>query len=479
MIPMGVSDNKWITFALVAVGIFMSTLDGSIVNIALPVIMKDLNVPMTTIEWVPLIYLLTISSLLLAFGRLSDLKGRWWVFYRGFILFSLGSLLCGIARHAVWLVAARAFQGVGAAMLMSCSPALVVDIFPPRERGRVMGMIGTVVAAGLTTGPALGGLIINFTSWRYIFYINIPIGIFASIWAYRILKTETVDTPTNETFDWPGAVLMGVCFCSIIIVLARLHFWSEAGLQILFFKAVALLSAFGLYHLEKRKPHPIFDLSLLRIRLFILPVLSAVILFIGLFIMVFLMPFFLVHPAGYSPAKAGYFMVAPFLFLFFISPVSGWISDRIGSRLLCTLGMIVISSGLFFLSRLSASAPYFSIIWRLALMGIGIALFIPPNSAAAMSAVPPQHRGIAGSTLATARNFGMVLGVALAGLVFNSIFNTLSGGLIFKIYVPEHESAFMTAFQYAMVSGAVVTGVGVIVTFLRGSDSNRKQEGKA
>ena len=471
MMLMGVSDNKWITFALVAVGIFMSTLDGSIVNIALPVIMKDLNVPMTTIEWVPLIYLLTISSLLLAFGRLSDLKGRWWVFYRGFILFSLGSFLCGIARHAIWLVAARSFQGVGAAMLMACSPALVVDIFPPQERGRAMGMIGTVVAAGLTTGPALGGLIINFTSWRYIFYINIPIGIFASIWAYRILKTETVDTPTNETFDWPGAVLMGVCFCSIIIALARLHSRAETGLQVLLFAAIALISAVGLYQLEKKKPHPIFDLSLLGIRLFILPILSAVILFIGVFTMVFLMPFFLVHPAGYSPAKAGYFMVAPFLFLFFISPVSGWISDRIGSRLLCTLGMIVISSGLFFLSRLSASAPYFSIIWRLALMGIGIALFIPPNSAAAMSAVPPQHRGIAGSTLATARNFGMVLGVALAGLVFNSIFNDLSGGLSFKVYVPEQKSAFMTAFQYAMVSGAVVTGVGVIVTFLRGSDS--------
>ncbi len=315
---MGVSDNKWITFALVAVGIFMSTLDGSIVNIALPVIMKDLNVPMTTIEWVPLIYLLTISSLLLACGRLSDIKGRWWVFYRGFILFSLGSFLCGIARHAIWLVAARSFQGVGAAMLMACSPALVVDIFPPQERGRAMGMIGTVVAAGLTTGPALGGLIINLTSWRYIFYINIPIGIFASIWAYRILKTETVDTPTNETFDWPGAVLMGVCFCSIIIALARLHSRAETGLQVLFFAAIALISAVGLYHLEKQKPHPIFDLSLLSIRLFILPILSAVILFIGVFTMVFLMPFFLVHPAGYSPAKAGYFMVAPFLFLFFI-----------------------------------------------------------------------------------------------------------------------------------------------------------------
>lgn len=474
MIHMGVSDNKWITFALVAVGVFMSTLDGSIVNIALPVIMKDLNVPMTTIEWVPLIYLLTISSLLLAFGRLSDLKGRWWVFYRGFILFSLGSFICGIARHAIWLVAARSFQGVGAAMLMACSPALVVDIFPPQERGRALGMIGTVVAAGLTTGPALGGMIVSIASWRYIFYINIPIGIFASIWAYRVLKTETIDAPTNETFDWLGAVLLGVCFCSIIIALARLHSRGATGLQFMFFAAIALISAAGLYRLEKQKPYPIFDLSLLRIRLFILPVLSAVILFMGLFTMVFLMPFFLVHPAGYSPAKAGYFMVAPFLFLFFVSPVSGWISDRIGSRLLCTLGMIVISSGLFLLSRLSASAHYLSIIWRLALIGIGISLFIPPNSAAAMSAVPPERRGIAGSTLATARNFGMVLGVALAGLVFNTVFNALSGGLSFKVYAPEQRSAFMTAFQYAMVSGAVVTGLGVIVTFLRGSDSNRQ-----
>ena len=472
MIPVGASYNKWITFGLVAVGIFMSTLDGSIVNIALPVIMRDLSVPITTIEWVPLAYLLTISTLLLSFGRLSDLKGRWWVFFRGFILFSLGSLLCGIARHAMWLVAARAFQGIGASMLMACTPALVADIFPPQERGRAMGMIGTVVAAGLTTGPALGGLIVNYTSWRYIFYINIPIGIFASIWAHRILKTETFHRSGDESFDWSGAILMGICFCSIIIALARLHGRIEFGMQFLLFIAIALISAFGLYRLEKQTPHPIFDLSLLRIRLFTLPVLSAVILFMGVFIMIFLMPFFLIHPAGYSPAKAGYFMVAPFLFLFFISPVSGWVSDRIGSRLLCTLGMIVLSFGLFFLSRLSPSAPFLSIIWRLALIGVGIALFIPPNSAAAISAVPPQRRGVAGSTLATARNFGMVLGVALAGLVFNSIFNSLSGGIYFKVYMPEQKNAFMTAFQYAMVSGAGITGVGVIISFLRGADSN-------
>jgi len=193
--------GRWGAFSLIAIAVFMSSLDGSIVNIALPAIMKDMKVSLTTIEWVPLIYLLTISSLLLPFGRLSDIKGRRWVYCRGFVIFAAGSFICGSAEGAFWLVAARSFQGIGAAMLMACSPALAIDLFPVSERGRTLGMIGTAVAAGLTIGPALGGFMVRYFSWRYIFYINIPIGIVAAILASRSLKGGAGDVVRQESFD--------------------------------------------------------------------------------------------------------------------------------------------------------------------------------------------------------------------------------------------------------------------------------------
>jgi len=471
------SPNKWLVFSLVGIAVFMSTLDGSIVNIALPTIMKDLRVPLATVGWVVMVYLLTVSSLLLTFGRLSDIKGRRWVYCRGFLIFSLGSLLCAVARDAIWLIGARSFQGVGAAMLMACSPALVVDIFPVSERGKALGMVGTVVAAGLSVGPALGGMILNHFSWRVIFYINIPIGIVTTVLASRILRKGKEDVSPPESFDKLGAVLLFICFCSFIVALSGIDEWGWASPRTLLLMTISIICVVWLVRVETRTIHPIFDLSLMGIRLFTLPILSAMILFISLFAMIFLMPFFLVYPSGFSMDQAGYLMVTPFVFLFFVSPFSGAISDRIGSRMLCTLGMMVMSLGFFSLSRLSPSIAFFPVIWRLALVGIGTAIFIPPNSAAAMSAIPSERRGIAAGTVATARSLGMVLGVALAELIFNSIFRSLSGGFGMKAYQPEMEPFFMTAFQVAMLGSCTIAGIGAAVSFLRGPEKSRPPGG--
>ena len=466
------NPNKWLVFTLVGIGVFMSTLDASIVNIALPAIMQDFQVTLATVGWVLMAYLLTVSSLLLAFGRLSDIKGRRWVYCRGFFIFSVGSLFCGVARSAAWLIAARSFQGIGAAMLMACSPALVVDIFPSSERGKTLGMVGTVVAAGLTIGPALGGLILNLFSWRVIFYINIPIGIAAAVWAAWILKGSHGDITRSESFDMTGALLLVICFCSLLIALTRIHDWGCTSLQIWLLLGVSITSAIWFIRVEARAIHPIFDLSLLKIRLFVLPSLSAMILFISLFSMLFLMPFYLVNPSGFSMDKAGYLMVTPFVFLFFISPFSGALSDRIGSRILCTLGMAVMAVGLFSLSLLPPVASSLTVIWRLALVGIGTAIFISPNSSVVLGAVYQNRRGIAAGTVATARNMGMVIGVALAEIIFNNTFAARSGGLTLKAYGAEMEPFFMAAFQSAMLAGCFVAGLGIVVAFLRGPENN-------
>ena len=468
-----IPPNKWVVFSLVAAGVFMSTLDSSIVNIALPVIMADFHVPLTVIEWVPMIYLLTVSSLLLTFGRLSDIQGRRRVYCGGFVIFSLGSLLCGIAASAFWLIAARMVQGMGAAMLMACSQALVVDAFPVAERGRALGMVGMVVATGLIAGPALGGMILEHLSWRVIFYINIPIGIGVTVAALRILGRMR-EIRVQEPLDRIGALLLVVCFGSLVTLLSHVHAWGVSSWKTGMLAVLFVSSSAALIRVESRSAYPVFDPSLLRVRMFVLPVLSAVILFISLFFITFLMPFYMVHPLGFAMDRVGGTMMIPFAFLFLIAPVSGILSDRMGSRRLCTAGMVLLTVSLFFLSRLTAASTAMDIAWRLALAGMGIAVFISPNSAAAMSAVPSQRRGIVSGSVATARNLGMVMGVALAGLIFNSTFRHLSGGVDLKVYSLSLEPFFMAAFHRAMLAGTVVAGIGIGVAYLRGSDSGRR-----
>jgi EmrB/QacA subfamily drug resistance transporter len=466
----GVGRNKWLIFLFVAIGIFMSTLDSSIVNIALPTIMADFGVTLSTIEWVVMIYLLTISSLLLSFGRLSDIKGRRWVYSRGLVVFSVGSLYCALAPSAYWLIAARAFQGIGAAMIMSGTPALIVDTFPASERGRALGMVATVVASGLTIGPALGGALIHLFSWRVIFYINVPIGIVTAILIARLLRGSHADVTVEESFDWVGAGLLTLSLVCFLLASSHGYNWGYFSLRTLCLFGISILATAVFIRVETKTPHPVVQPSLFSIRLFTLPILSGIALFIALFTVIFLMPFYLVHACDYPVNKVGLFMVVPFVFLFFVSPLSGSMYDKLGSRTLCTVGMTVLAAALFSLTALGSGETPFPIAWRLALVGLGTAVFLPPNSSAAMTAVPQRQRGIASGTVAAARNLGMVLGVALAGAIFNTSFHILSGGLSLKVYRPELSPIFISSFRYAIGAGGIVATIGAILAFLRGPE---------
>jgi EmrB/QacA subfamily drug resistance transporter len=461
--------NKWLVLSLVAVGIFMSTLDGSIVNVALPTIMAELDVPLVTVKWVVVIYLLTVSSLLLFFGRLSDLRGRRRVYSQGLAVFSLGSLLCGLAPNAAWLIAWRALQGVGAAMIMACTPALVVDVFPAQERGRALGMVGMVVAGGLTMGPALGGILLQFFHWRVIFFINVPVGAAAAA-AVLVLLRKGPETILSEPIDWPGTILLMVCFPALLTALSRGEEWGYASPQTLGLVCVFLVCLILFVVVETRSRFPIVEPALFSVRLFSVSIAAAVTLFISLFTISFIMPFYLVNPAGFPMAKTGGILVIPFFFLFICAPIAGAISDKIGSRLLCTLGLSCMAFSLLSFARMSAGTDIWPVAWRLALAGIGTATFTSPNSAAAMSAVAQQRRGIAAALVATARNLGMVFGVATAAVIFNASFQKASGGQSLQNYHPGMEAAFMTAFHHVMLWGAAVAAFGAMLSALRGKD---------
>jgi EmrB/QacA subfamily drug resistance transporter len=355
---------------------------------------------------------------------------------------------------------------------MACSPALVVDVFPESERGRALGMVGMVVATGLTTGPALGGLILEHFSWRVIFYINVPIGVGVTLAALRILKAIP-QRLIEEPLDWIGTLLITICFSAFIVGLSHIHDWGPTSIPIITAIVLFVVSTAALVRVESRSAHPIINPSLLKVRLFVMPLAAAAIMFMGLFFITFLMPFYMVNPQGFSMKHVGAMMMIPFVFQFFITPVSGTLSDRMGSRMLCTLGMALLACALLLLSTLTAASTAMDIAWRLALTGIGVAVFISPNSAAAMSAVPARYRGIASGSVATARNLGMVIGVATAGLMFNSTFRHLNEGRDLQVYTAALEDAFMGAFQRAMLTGAAIAGIGVVVSYLRGPERGR------
>ncbi|MBI9090197.1 MAG: MFS transporter [Desulfobacterium sp.] len=469
----GEQDKKWLIFVCVALGVFMSTLDSSIVNIALPYIMQEMETQLVTIQWVVLIYLLTISSLLLTFGRLSDTRGKRVIYTTGFLVFSLGSLCCAMAETPMFLVLSRAVQGCGASMLMACSPALIVDTFPAKERGKALGMVGAVVAAGLTAGPVLGGILLDLFSWRFIFYINIPIGIASALAGTRILKGTRADQGNLEPLDKTGSILLAITLVCLLVVLTHLNQWHLFSAKTMGFTLACAMAGLGFIRNEAKALYPLFDPGLLGIRLFVLPVVTAAVMFAALFIIVFMMPFFLVHPCGLSASATGLVMITPFLMLFFISPVSGALYNKTGSRIPCTLGMALLACALFSFTRLEPASPLVSILWRLVLAGMGTAIFIPPNSTAAMGAIPANRRGIASATVATARNLGMVIGVAIAGLIFSTTYTDLSHGIPFKAYSLAVEPFFMAGFHNAMEAGGVLAVLGTVLAFLRGHDRPR------
>jgi MFS family permease len=313
-------------------------------------------------------------------------------------------------------------------------------------------------------------MLIHFFSWRVIFYINIPIGIVTAILIARMLRGTQADVTAEEAFDWIGAALLTLSMVCFLLAASHGYKWGYLSLRILSLLGVSLLGTMVFIRHEIKTPHPVVEPSLFRIRLFTLPILSGVTLFVSLFTVVFLMPFYLIHPCGYPVDEVGLFMVVPFVFLFFVSPLTGSLYDRVGSRMLCTVGMAILAVALFSLSGIRCGATPLPIVWRLALVGLGTSIFLPPNSSAAMTAVSSDRRGIASSTVAAARNFGMVMGVALAGAIFNTCFQLFSGGLNLKVYRPELSPVFMSSFRYAIGAGGVVAMLGAILAFLRGPD---------
>lgn len=426
--PSNGQNQKWWVLLAIGIGTFMSALDGSVVNTLLPVISRSFNpesaanlgsADVAQVEWVVTIYLLVLSGLLLSFGRLGDLRGHKIIYNTGFVIFLLSSALCGLAPTVQVLIIFRAIQAIGAAMLSANSPAILTKSFPAEQRGQALGLQATMTYLGLTVGPSLGGWIADQFSWRAVFYINVPVILIALYLSMRFIPADKPEKIT-ESFDLKGAAVFMAGLVMLLYGLNQGHAlgWTSPIILAMLLAALILMTWF--VFIELKQPYPMLDLRLFANSLFSSSAASAVLNYICVYSIMFLMPFYLIQGQGLSSSQAGLILTSMPIVMAMAAPISGTFSDRIGTRIPTVAGMAILSLGLVWLASLGPSSTPWEIAMRMALCGLGIGIFISPNNSALMGSAPRHRQGIAAGIMATARNVGMVLGIGLTGAIFTT-----------------------------------------------------------
>lgn len=450
----------------VAFGTFMATLDSSIVNIALPTIRRELNAG-ENVEWIVLSYLLVTTSTLLIMGRLSDMFGRKNIYISGFSVFVVGSFLCGLSWDIWSLVVFRLVQGLGASMMFAIGPAIISDTFLPHERGKALGLVGTVVAAGSSTGPVAGGLLLEHFGWQSIFYVNVPIGLIAIWRAFVVLPAKP--RIARQSFDIVGAVLF---FAGVTSLLIGIDFGAErgygwAGTEVIVLIAAGILLLSFFIYWERRTAAPMLQLAMFNNRPFSSAIVAAGMGFIASGAHIYVMPFYLQLLLNFSPQDAGLIMLAGPLTLSIAAPVGGYLSDKISTRWIASAGLLITATGYFCFSFLRADWTWHDVVWRSAMLSLGFGLFQSPNSSSALNAAPAAGRGVASSLIAFMRNLGLVLGIALGAAVWYSIRNAYAAN---HGVSPLTVQSQITGMQwvYRITSCSVL--IAAIVSVMRGAN---------
>ncbi|TKJ40758.1 MFS transporter [candidate division LCP-89 bacterium B3_LCP] len=449
-----------------------ATLNSSVINVSLPVISAELNADIGVVDWVVQAYLLAVTALLMISGRLGDLYGRRRIYQFGIIIFTASSALCGFADSVEVLIAYRVLQGIGAALIVSVGPALIGTVFPPNQRGKALGILGTTVSVGLSIGPAVGGIITDFLGWRYIFFVNIPFGILAAWLVIRNLKPDTVFKKTG--FDISGGfTLAGSLFC-LLMMLSRGNEWGWSSPQILVLLGGTILFPILFTVIEKRSPEPIFELSIFQNRTFSSATIAGFLAFSSLFTQTFLLPFYLIQLRGFQAAQAGLFLMAVPSVMAVVAPTSGALSDKIGTRGLCVAGLFIQGISFVMLAMLGTATSSGFIVAALLMTGLGIGMFNPPNNSDLLSSVPHERLGNASGMLGLTRTLGMAFGVALSSVIFTSVKSLpLVDNRGDEL---ASASAFVIALHWVFLVGAGLAWLGMIAVLLRGKERREPLE---
>ena len=468
---------EWVALSVTTVGAILASIQGSALMIALPDIMASLQATFLTIMWVLLGYLLITTALVPVVGRLADIFGRKNLYNAGFAVFTLGSLLAGLSQpgfHGWDMVVARVIQGVGGALLFTNSAAIVTDAF---RRGRVglgLGVNQIAAAAGFLLGPVVGG-VLTAIDWRWVFLVNVPIGIFGTFWGIARLR-EPVALPEKQRLDWAGGLSFTVGLGALLMALSLLAF-PMLGMPVvyaLFVIAVVGLILFSI--VETRVAQPMIDLRLFRDKLFALACSADALNGLARGAVLFVVIFFLQGPYGQDPLMAGIMMVPFGAAFMLLGPVSGYLSDHYGSRVLSTGGLLVSAVGLFGLVTVTAATPYWLLAVYMVLMGGGSGLFSAPNTNAVMSTVPPERRGIAAGVRTMMANTGQMLSISIA---FPLVLTRIPEDLMIRVFLygggmgdaPQVRAAFEDGMHQVFLVSVAITLIAAAVSAMRPSHS--------
>lgn len=464
-------EYKWTVLTVTTVGIFMATLDASVVVVGLPVIIEDLNTSLFAGIWVITGYRLMITILLVTIGRFADILGRVKLYYAGFAVFTAGSALCGLSPSGELLIVSRLIQGFGAALLFVNSMAIVVDAFPTAELGTAIGINQTAINAGTIVGYTLSGVLIGLFGWRSIFWVNVPIGIFGTFWSRRQLK-ELYGHIGKEKFDYPGAILFSTALTTVLLALT-LGDLSSLFTQALLAGSIVLFAVF-LTH-ERRAIQPVMDLSLFRIRQFTAGNLTNLLNGLAFAALAFELTLYFELVKGYSPFQTGIALIPMDLTLIIIGPISGRLSDKYGGRDLSTIGLAITSIALLVFSTFTVATSEVYIAAALALGGFGIGLFRSPNASSVMGSVPPKRRGIGAGVRSTILNTSSVVSIPLALTLMTVVmpYDRLAVVVSASTLGNSQEVLqLLGAIKYAFYAFAAINGLAVIVSALRGPKGN-------
>ncbi|MGB3921152.1 MFS transporter [Methanothrix sp.] len=412
------SKDRYFVLLLVLTGVFMSVLDGSVVSIALPTITQYFHVSIAQSQMIMTGYLVTITSLLLIFGKMAERMGKARLFSLGIAIFTASSLACGISTSLEMLVLCRIFQATGGAMMFSISAAIIFLAFPKSEQGRAMGYIGSTVAIGSILGPTLGGFIVDLLGWSYIFLINVPIGIAQMLLSAKYLKIEEKRLIGLEA-DWIGALTLITLIVSLMAFLGQLSYGIAPTPAMLLLALIFVLSLIGFIINESREKAPLLDLSIFRYPMFVLPSISLMLYFVANLMVSVLGPFYFEGVRGYTASQVGLiYLIIPAITVFG-APLTGIVYDRHQFRYLAALGMSIMSLAMIMLGYLASSmtTDIRLLLTCFVFMGLGGAVFQSPNNTELMRSLPITKINIASSFTATIRNLGMALGVSLSGLL--------------------------------------------------------------
>lgn len=457
-------SKKWLVLVAIGSGTFLATIDGTIVTVALPTLVHQLNTDFPTIQWVTLAYLLTLTVLLLSMGRLGDMIGKKRPYMAGMVLFGLASALCGVAPGVQMLIGFRVLQAIGAAMMQSLGTAIITEAFPPSERGRALGIGGLLVSAGILTGPVLGGLLIDNIGWRFIFFVNVPVAIIGLFMVNRFVPAG--GRRPGQQFDIPGAVTLGISLGALMLALTFGQNWGWGDARTLGLIAVFAVFFAAFILTELRVPQPMVDLTLFKNPQFAISLTMAVIIFITLSSRI-VIPFFLEQGLGISVTNIGFILAVWPISMALIAPLAGWLSDKIGSMKISLAGLVVSLLGYWLLgtlTRLEMTPLLFALIT--APTGLGVGLFQSPNNSAVMGSVPKDRLGLASGFLALTRNMGQLVGIASVGALWatRTLANVppeLANGLTDASAAPP--AAIAAGTQDTFLVLAAVTGVLVLL----------------